>query len=63
MIGEIKMENYDTIIIDAGLAGWILGYLLQKNNKNVLIIENQDLIKKNKLFGGIVTKKAYRLLF
>ncbi len=36
---------------------------MQKNNKNVLIIENQDLIKKNKLFGGIVTKKAYRLLF
>ncbi|MCX4255015.1 MAG: NAD(P)-binding protein [Bacilli bacterium] len=57
------MENYDTIIVGAGLAGCTLGYLLLKNNNNVLIIENQDLIKKHKLCGGIVTKKSYRLLF
>lgn len=57
------MEHYDTIIVGAGLAGCTLGYLLLKDNKKVLIIENQDLTKKNKLCGGIVTKKAYRLLF
>ncbi len=46
MIGEIKMKHYETIIIGGGLAGCTLGYLLQKTNKNVLIIEKQDLIKK-----------------
>lgn len=63
MIGEIKMEYYDTIIVGAGLAGCTLGNLLLKDNKKVLIIENQDLNKKNKLCGGIITSKAYRLLF
>lgn len=63
MIGEITMEHYDTIIIGAGLAGSTLGNLLLKENKKVLIVENQDLNKKNKLCGGIVTSKAYRLLF
>lgn len=57
------MEHYDTIIVGAGLAGCTLGNLLLKENKKVLIVENQDLAKKNKLCGGIVTAKAYRLLF
>lgn len=56
------MEHYDTIIIGAGLAGCTLGNLLLKKNKKVIIIENQDLKKKNKLCGGIVTPKAYNLL-
>lgn len=57
------MEHYDTIIVGAGLAGCTLGNLLLNKNKNVIIIENQDLKKKNKLCGGIVTAKAYQLLF
>lgn len=63
MIGEIKMEYYDIIIVGAGLAGCTLGNLLLKENKKVLIVENQDLNKKNKLCGGIVTSKAYKFLF
>ena len=46
MIGEIKLEYYDTIIVGAGLAGCTLGNLLLKENKKVVIIENQDLNKK-----------------
>lgn len=57
------MEHYDTIIVGAGLAGCTLGNLLLNKNKNVMIIESQDLKKKNKLCGGIVTAKAYQLLF
>lgn len=57
------MKYYDTIIIGAGLAGCTLGNLLLNKNKAVMILENQDLKKKNKLCGGIVTSKAYKLLF
>ncbi len=56
------MEYYDTIIIGAGLAGCTLGNLLLEQNKTVLIIENQDVSKKDKLCGGLVTYKAYNLL-
>lgn len=57
------MEHYDTIIVGAGLAGCTLGNLLLNKNKTVLILDNQDLRKKNKLCGGIITNKAYNLLF
>ena len=57
------MKHYDTIIVGAGLAGCTLGNLLLNQNKTVMILENQDLKKKNKLCGGVVTSKAYRLLF
>lgn len=57
------MEHYDTIIVGAGLAGCTLGNLLLNKNKKIIIIENQDLKRKSKLCGGIVTDKAYRLLF
>ncbi len=56
------MEHYDTIIVGAGLAGCTLGTLLLKQKQTIMIIENQDLKKKNKLCGGIVTSKAYKLL-
>lgn len=56
------MEHYDTIIIGAGLAGCTLGNLLLRKNKKVIIIENKDLSKKDKLCGGIITTKAYKLL-
>lgn len=56
------MECYDTIIVGAGLAGCTLGNLLLNKNEKVLILENQDIKKKNKLCGGIITVKAYKLL-
>lgn len=56
------MKKYDVIIIGAGLSGCVLGYLLRKQNKKVLIIEKQNLTKKNKLCGGVLTEKAYELL-
>ena len=56
------MEKYDTIIIGGGLAGCSLGKLLLKKHHKVLIIEKQDINKKKKLCGGLVTIKAYNLL-
>lgn len=56
------MEHYDTIIVGAGLAGCTLGNLLLNKDQKVLILENQDIKKKDKLCGGIVTPKAYKLL-
>ena len=56
------MKNYDYIIIGAGLAGTTLGLELLKQNKRVLIIEKQDIKKRAKLCGGLLTKKAYKLL-
>lgn len=57
-----QIERFDTIIVGAGLAGCILGYLLLNQKKSVIIIEKQNLKKKNKLCGGIITSKAYKLL-
>lgn len=56
------MKYYDVIIIGAGLAGCTLGNLLLKENKKVVILESQYLKNKNKLCGGIITLKAYKLL-
>ena len=56
------MKKYDVIINGAGLAGCVLGYLLRKQNKKVLIIEQKKLKYKDKLCGGILTKKSYDLL-
>lgn len=52
----------DYLIVGAGLAGSMLGYLLQKNGYNVIILEKRSLSSKHKLCGGIVTPKAYSLL-
>lgn len=56
------MEKYDIIIIGAGLAGTTFGYLMKKANKKVLIVEKNNLDKKDKLCGGLLTKKSYELL-
>ena len=53
--------NYDVIIIGAGMAGSTCGYLLKKKGKNVLIVEKEDITKKDKLCGGLLTKKSYDL--
>lgn len=56
------MKKYDTIIIGGGLAGCSLGKLLLDKHHKVLIIEKQDINKKKKLCGGLITNKAYSLL-
>lgn len=56
------MKKYDVIIVGAGLSGCILGFLFRKQNKKVLIIEKDDIIKKSKLCGGLLTEKSYKLL-
>ena len=38
------MNNYDYIIIGAGMAGLYMGYLLKKANKNILILDAEDKI-------------------
>ena len=53
--------KYDVIIIGAGLAGATCGYLFRKQDKKVLIIEKEDIKKKDKLCGGLLTDKSYKL--
>lgn len=53
---------YDYLIVGAGLAGSMLGYLLQKEGYKVIILEKQILNKKKKLCAGIITPKTYLLL-
>lgn len=55
--------KYDVIIIGAGLAGATCGYLFKKQDKKVLIIEKEKLDKKDKLCGGLLTKKSYELFY
>lgn len=56
------MEQYDTIIIGAGLAGCCLGKLLLEKNQKVLIFEKRDINNKSKLCGGIITGKSFKIL-
>ncbi len=53
---------YDYLIVGAGLAGSMLGYLLQKEGYKVIILEKQILSNKKKLCAGIITPKTYSLL-
>ena len=53
--------KYDVIIIGAGLAGATCGYLFRKQDKKVLIIEKESIKKKDKLCGGLLTDKSYKL--
>lgn len=56
------MKKYDCIIIGGGLSGSTLGVQLLKQNRSVLIIEKQDIKKREKLCGGLLTKNSYELL-
>ena len=50
------MREYkcDILIIGAGLAGAILGYLLRRSGKDVLMVELLDAKEKDKLCGGLM---------
>ena len=56
------MKKYDAIIIGAGVAGTTFGYLMRKSNKKVLIVEKLKISNKDKLCGGLLSKKSYELL-
>ena len=56
------MKKYDVIIIGAGISGTTFGYLMRNSNKKVLIIEKTKIINKEKLCGGLLSKKSYDLL-
>lgn len=56
------MQQYDTIIIGAGLAGCSLGKLLLERNQKVLIFEKKNINSKSKLCGGIISNKSFELL-
>lgn len=56
------MKKYDAIVIGAGIAGITFSYLMKKANKKVLIVEKEKISNKNKLCGGLLTKKSYNLL-
>lgn len=55
------MKDYDVVIIGAGPSGITLGYLLTKNNINCCIVEKQK-FPREKLCGGLLTKKTYDLI-
>ena len=57
------MEKHDFVIIGAGLSGSVLAYLLKKSNFDVILIEKEDINKKEKLCGGLVTDKTIKLLY
>ncbi len=55
------MREYkcDTLIIGAGLAGSILGFLLRMSGKDVLMVELLDAKEKDKLCGGLMGLRIY----
>lgn len=57
-----KMKKYDCIVIGAGIAGITFSYLMKKKNKKVLVVEKSKISNKNKLCGGLLTRKSYDLL-
>lgn len=53
--------KYNVVIIGGGLAGLTCGYLLKNTGKSVLIIEKEQLNEKEKLCGGLLTEKSFKL--
>ena len=55
------MREYkcDILIIGAGLAGAILGFLLRRSGKDVLMVELLDAKEKDKLCGGLMSGNIF----
>lgn len=50
-------KEYDVVVVGAGPAGSTIGYLLKKENLNVLIIDKEK-FPRRKLCGGLITAKT-----
>ena len=57
-----KIITCEYLIVGVGLVCSMLGYILQKNGYDVIILEKQTLSSKHKWCDVIVTPKAYSLL-
>ncbi|SHK85090.1 NAD(P)/FAD-dependent oxidoreductase [Xylanibacter ruminicola] len=55
------MKTVDVVIIGAGPAGSVCGYLLQKAGKDCLLIDHAS-FPRDKICGGGLTPKAWQLL-
>ena len=51
----MREYNCDILIIGAGFAGAVLGFLLRKSGKDVLMLELRDVKEKDKLCGGMMS--------
>lgn len=56
-----EIRHIQTIIVGAGPAGSVCGYILAKNNRECLIIERKE-FPREKLCGGGLTPKSVHLL-
>ena len=54
----MKRIHVDFLIVGAGLAGSVAGFLLKKAGADVLALELLDAKTKEKLCGGIMNKRA-----
>ena len=54
----MKRIRVDFLIVGAGLAGSVAGFLLKKAGADVLALELLDAKTKEKLCGGIMNKRA-----
>ncbi len=55
------MQEYDIVIIGAGIAGAAMINYLSKSNLKICIIDKEQ-FPKEKLCGGIITRKTFKLL-
>lgn len=62
ILGERIMIKCDYLIVGAGMAGSTLGYLLQKNGCDVIILEKEEIKKKDKVCAGLLSPRFYPLL-
>jgi len=61
-IETVNLKNKKVVIVGAGLSGAMCGYFLQQAGANVLLIESADISKKQKLCGGILSKRSKEFL-
>jgi geranylgeranyl reductase family protein len=56
-----RLKKYDVVVVGAGPAGSLLGYLLARRGVDVLILERKEL-PRYKACGGGLTRRAFDLL-
>ena len=58
---KAALDDVDVLVIGAGLAGCSLGFLMRRSGRSVLAVELRDASAKDKLCGGLLTRKALEL--